>query len=609
MANFPTEDDDTITGTALGDIISALGGNDTVNGADGDDTLNGDDGNDTLNGESGNDTLVGGDGNDVLTGDDGDDILIGGASGDTVYGNGGNDIFQYNAVTDSNSTERDGIQDFYLGDKIDVSRIDANVIADGKQGFSFIGSAAFGNHAGELRYENISLGGPIWLVQGDTDGNGVSDFELVLVVADGDAITADDFMLGNNDAVANDDTNSTTEIAAVTGNVKTNDSDAEGDAFTITSVNGDSAKVGQQITLGSGALLTLNADGSYSYDPNGAFTYLTDGTSGAVDTKATDSFQYTVTGGDTASVTITINGVAGAGDRLEGDSGDNIINGTASGDQFVLDQGGNDTVKGFGGNDAFYLGAALTAADRIDGGAGTDVIQLRGDYGAGLTLGADTITGIERITLLSGTTDGLGNLYDYSLTTNDKNVAAGQTLSILGGGLQAGEDLTFNGMAEQDGMFYLQGGAGNDTLVGGQQKDTLVGGSGADSLYGLGGDDVLTGGGGADTLRGGFGKDVFLYQATSDSDASATDVIQDFQKTLDKIDLTQIDANSLVDGNQAFAYIGSDSFGDQAGQLRAYEFEGSWFVEGDVDGNGTADFVLQVNVVGLQPLTATDFYL
>ncbi len=58
-----------------------------------------------------------------------------------------------------------------------------------------VGSAAFSNTAGELRFENISLGGPIWIVQGDTDGNGVSDYEVVLVISPADPITAGDFVL------------------------------------------------------------------------------------------------------------------------------------------------------------------------------------------------------------------------------------------------------------------------------------------------------------------------------------------------------------------------------------------------------------------------------
>ncbi|MDQ3124421.1 MAG: M10 family metallopeptidase C-terminal domain-containing protein, partial [Pseudomonadota bacterium] len=66
---------ETITGTALADVIGGLGGNDTINGLAG---------SDHLNGGSGNDTLNGGDGDDVLIGALGDDTINGGAGVDTA---------------------------------------------------------------------------------------------------------------------------------------------------------------------------------------------------------------------------------------------------------------------------------------------------------------------------------------------------------------------------------------------------------------------------------------------------------------------------------------------------------------------------------------------
>src|SRR5690606_19046653 len=43
-----------------------------------------------------------------------------------------------------------------------------------------------------------------------------------------------------------------------------NDTDADGDALTITHINGSAITDGQLITLGSGALLTINSDGSFN---------------------------------------------------------------------------------------------------------------------------------------------------------------------------------------------------------------------------------------------------------------------------------------------------------------------------------------------------------
>ena len=94
------------------------------------------------------------------------------------------------------------------------------------------------------------------------------------------------------------------------------------------------------IVLASGAMLTVNADGTYSYNPNGKFNRLTDGSSGAVNTSTVgDTFSYTVTGGNTVTVTVTVNGVAGPGDWLMGDGTDNVITGTPQADTFVAQPG------------------------------------------------------------------------------------------------------------------------------------------------------------------------------------------------------------------------------------------------------------------------------
>ena len=81
------------------------------------------------------------------------------------------------------------------------------------------------------------------------------------------------------------------------------DSDANGDTLTITQINGVDITDGQQITLASGALLTIRTDGTFDYDPNGAFDFL------STDDIGTDSFTYTLSDGtvsDTDSATVTL---------------------------------------------------------------------------------------------------------------------------------------------------------------------------------------------------------------------------------------------------------------------------------------------------------------
>jgi Ca2+-binding RTX toxin-like protein len=203
------------------------------------------------------------------------------------------------------------------------------------------------------------------------------------------------------------------------------------------------------------------------------------------------------------------------------------------------------------------------------------------------------LSGVETLALLSGNDTSYGyqggGTFSYNLTARDGNVAAGQTLNVDGRGLQSGENVTFNGAAESDGSYLLQSGAGTDTLTAG------------------GGADVLYGGGGADSLRGNAGADTFRYDATTDSVASGFDTIQDFAHALDRIDVSRIDAVSGTPGDDAFTFIGSAAF-TAAGQLRAFDTGGGlWQIEGDVNGDGTADLVIQVHVDAAQPLTGADF--
>ncbi|MGF1523107.1 MAG: beta strand repeat-containing protein [Leptolyngbyaceae cyanobacterium] len=105
--------------------------------------------------------------------------------------------------------------------------------------------------------------------------------------------------------IALDDAVATDEDTPLNGNVLTNDNDADGDALTVTAVNGMAISVGMEVELASGALLTLNADGSFNYAPNGQFEFL------GVGETAIDSFDYTISdgqGSSTATATVTVEG-------------------------------------------------------------------------------------------------------------------------------------------------------------------------------------------------------------------------------------------------------------------------------------------------------------
>jgi len=300
-------------------------------------------------------------------------------------------------------------------------------------------------------------------------------------------------------------------------------------------------------------------------------------------------------------------GTSATGQTVAGNALDNVMTMGGGNDVLDLSAGGNDTANGGGGNDYVYFGAAFTADDVIVGGAGTDTVGLLGDYN--LTLGANSLSGVENLSLLSGTAAGGTEHVTYSITTVDANVPAGGRLTVYAGGLLADESLFFNGYAETDGALSVYGGAGSDTFAGGPANDAFVGGAGDDTMYGLGGMDWLEGGLGADTMRGGPGNDVFVYQSAAESTAAKTDHILDFEYVSDHVWLTNIDADTNAAGDQAFSFIGDSAFSHTAGELRAYQSGASWFVQGDVDGDGVADLVIQVDPVAGHAIIASDFLL
>ena len=86
--------DDTITGSANGDILDGGDGDDMISGDLGEDSIRGGAGNDTLFGDNGDDQLLGEDGADSLFGGTGNDLLRGGNDDDRINGNSGHDTLE-----------------------------------------------------------------------------------------------------------------------------------------------------------------------------------------------------------------------------------------------------------------------------------------------------------------------------------------------------------------------------------------------------------------------------------------------------------------------------------------------------------------------------------
>mgnify|MGYP005847448193 CR=1 FL=1 len=155
-------------------------------------------------------------------------------------------------------------------------------------------------------------------------------FDPALLDAADDGPLHDSTVPSNMPPQAIDDRYTTTEETLLTiaaAGVLGNDQDLDGDPLNVAAVNGNPAGVGLQVSLSSNALLRLNSDGSFQYDPNRRFDDLAAG--GLV----TDTFSYHVSDGSdvsTTTVVITITGVnnppTAVADQAATDEGTPLLN-------------------------------------------------------------------------------------------------------------------------------------------------------------------------------------------------------------------------------------------------------------------------------------------
>ncbi|MFB6276215.1 MAG: Ig-like domain-containing protein, partial [Halothece sp.] len=290
-----------LEGNNKDNTIFGLGGNDTIKLKGGSDTGDGSPGNDQIFGGPGDDdggTLRGGTGNDTLEGGPGDDRLEGGLDADTMKGGSGADVF----AGPPNALDGDTITDFTNQDTIEVSGV-------------------------QFQQSDLSVESGSAILKPDVNGDGTADAEITLeglnasanftVASNGEGDTEitlgeanDEPTVTNQPPVAKDDELSTDEDTAVSSNVLSNDSDANNDSLTVTAVQGKANQVGSEISLESGASLTVEANGNVQYNPvSGEFDFLEQGET------LTDEFSYTISDGptkDSATVAVTIEGVNSA---------------------------------------------------------------------------------------------------------------------------------------------------------------------------------------------------------------------------------------------------------------------------------------------------------
>jgi Ca2+-binding RTX toxin-like protein len=296
------------------------------------------------------------------------------------------------------------------------------------------------------------------------------------------------------------------------------------------------------------------------------------------------------------------NATGGAGaDRLIGNSLANVLDGG----------GGNDTMIGGDGNDTYHV--AQSGDVVAESGTGVDrVLSWRPAYTLGgavengrvMSAGTASLTGNALANLLyAGAGDNLLDGAGGVDTASWRYAASAVQVSLASAAAQA------------------TGGPGSDTLrsienlTGSPYADRLTGNGAANRLAGAAGDDTLSGGGGNDTLRGGLGRDSLVGGSGSDRfdwdsaaetglDAAARDIVADFVAGQDRLDLSGIDANAALAGDQAFgALIASAASFTAAGQLRLV----AGVLWGNTDADPAAEFAL--TLAGVATLALGDIVL
>lgn len=280
------------------------------------------------------------------------------------------------------------------------------------------------------------------------------------------------------------------------------------------------------------------------------------------------------------------NAVGGTGsDRLIGNTVANTLTGNA----------GNDTLEGRQGADILLGGLG---DDVLDGGEGVDKMTGgAGDDRYVVDSWRDTVTelaggGVD--TVWSSISYNLGSNLENLRLTDEAHLGTGNSLNNVIGG--------------NDAINLLSGESGNDSLFGAGGKDILLGGSGNDRLNGGADFDILVGGG---------GNDVFVFDAASfDDEGLSIDFVSDFSRG-DLFDFSALDADSTLDGDQAFSLVSQLS--GAAGQIMISSYSnifkaigalggvdvglfglGGLFsqasvVWGDLDGDATSDFAVLVS--------------
>ena len=191
-------------------------------------------------------------------------------------------------------------------------------------------------------------------------------------------------------------------------------------------------------------------------------------------------------------------------------------------------------------NDQFSVVGKLRSFDAFDGGAGNNTLNLTD---------SDDVLALDDLISYNPSESG-SRLFGIKII----NAKGGNDIIDLSSSRFSYGNVTING---SDGNDILWGNDGNDTInaengndhiVGGRGNDILNGGVGSDTIKGYNGDDLIIGGVGADVMIGGTGNDQFIFGDLTHSTKSETDLIVDFIRGEDQINLSGLGFDSITQG-------------------------------------------------------------
>jgi hypothetical protein len=202
-----------------------------------------------------------------------------------------------------------------------------------------------------------------------------------------------------------------------------------------------------------------------------------------------------------------------------------------------------------------------------------------------------TASAFSTATFTNNVTISLANVAGNTMTAVDGTVGAGKVLTIEGSALTT-NSLIFNGAAETNGSFVLQGGQGNDTLTGGANADVFTGSGGNDKFFIKGGLTATT----IDSItdfRSGIDTIYFSAAGTTPSSVNIAGApVVDFAAALAAANLVLTNAGGSTDqlDQISIQQVGADS----------YAFYNDGFAAG-------ADQIVKLNGVALSDVATTDF--